>query len=113
MTSVRRFLLPGCGLVLALAWLVYSYGFVDFNLTLASHPLVNGFISWSQQLAMFDRPMSLSVYLFLVIASFFCYWLALRLAARRNHQFPWKIRTPANLLLYAVLSARHVVNTSS
>jgi len=91
MTSVRRFLLPGCGLVLALAWLVYSYGFVDFNLTLASHPLVNGFISWSQQLAMFDRPMSLSVYLFLVIASFFCYWLALRLAARRNHQFPWKI----------------------
>ncbi len=80
--------LLGCWLVIALAVFIYSYGFVDFNLTLSSHPLVNSFVHWSQQLAMFDRSNSLRVYLGLLLASFALYIMVIR----QSHypRFPWK-----------------------
>lgn len=70
----------------ALGLLFYSYGFVDFNLTLSPHPWVNQFVGWSQQLAMFNRPASTQVYLglFAILLSLYC--LVLR---RHPSRFPW------------------------
>lgn len=76
-------------LLLSLAFFLYSYGFTDFNLTLSSHPAVTGFVSWSQQLAMFDRPLSLKIYLLLVTASFLLYLLILK-SAHKLTSFPWR-----------------------
>lgn len=58
---------------------VYSYGFVDFNLTLSSHPLVMNFVSWSQNLAMFHRSTSLYVYLGLIASLYLLYFITLLL----------------------------------
>ncbi|MFH1244099.1 MAG: hypothetical protein V1487_00785, partial [bacterium] len=65
--------------ILATAIFLYSYGFVDFNLTLSSHPLVTGFVSWSQNLAMFHRSTSLIVYLALILLSYSLYSITLLL----------------------------------
>jgi len=74
-------------LLASLLWL-YSYGFVDFNLTLSSHPLITAFIDWTQQLAMFHRSTSLLVYLGLLGMIFVVYLLL----NTRYHSltFPWK-----------------------
>ncbi|OGD79206.1 hypothetical protein A2368_00490 [Candidatus Collierbacteria bacterium RIFOXYB1_FULL_49_13] len=83
--------LPWLYFLLALFLFIYSYGFVDFNLTLSAHPAVTSFISWSQQLAMFDRPTSLSVYLGLIIFFYLGYYLTLLLSSRRCiTSFPWR-----------------------
>ncbi len=71
----------------ALVLFVYSYGFVDFNLTLSSHPFVTSFVSWSQQLAMFHRSTSLYVYLGLIVLLYLLYSLTLLLY--RPKTFPW------------------------
>lgn len=68
-------------------WL-YSYGFVDFNLTLSSHPLVVNFVTWSQQLAMFQRSTSLYVYLGIIVLMFILYFGSLALWHRLT-RFPW------------------------
>lgn len=82
-----------CWLVISLVIFVYSYGFVDFNLTLSSHPLVMNFVTWSQQLAMFDRHTSLAVYLTLIAILYILYtmtlWQYVRVNDRQN-QFPWR-----------------------
>ena len=75
---------------------VYSYGFVDFNLTLSSHPLVMNFITWSQSLAMFNRPASLYVYLSLIILSYLLYAITLLLFLPKS--FPWKF-----IVIFAVI----------
>lgn len=80
--------LTGCYLLLALSLFIYSYGFVDFNLTLSSHPVVTGFTAWSQTLAMFNRPLSVRFYLVTVLLSYFSYLLILR---RRPTHFPWTV----------------------
>lgn len=74
--------------ILAIALFLYSYGFVDFNLTLSSHPLVTSFVSWSQNLAMFHRSTSLSVYLTLVVFAYLLYCLTLFSSPSKS--FPWK-----------------------
>ncbi len=74
--------------VLAGGFFLYSYGFVDFNLTLSSHPLVTSFVSWSQNLAMFHRSTSLFVYLALVVLAYLLYCLTLLSSPPQS--FPWK-----------------------
>lgn len=77
--------------ITSLALFVYSYGFVDFNLTLSSHPLVTNFVAWTQSLAMFDRPLSTQVYLALVVVFFLLYLLTINHFNKRQiRKFPWK-----------------------
>lgn len=75
-------------LLLAISIFVYSYGFVDFNLTLSSHPLLTSFVSWSQELAMFHRSTSLYVYLALILLLYLAYSLTLLLSSPKT--FPWR-----------------------
>lgn len=74
-------------LFVSLVLFVYSYGFVDFNLTLSSHPLVTNFVSWSQNLAMFHRSTSLYVYLALIVLAYLLYSFTLLLTPPKS--FPW------------------------
>jgi len=80
---------------------LYSYGFVDFNLTLSSHPAVMSFVSWAQELAMFNRPLSLRAYLLLLALTFGLYLTAL-IKSRPNSNFPWA--TVAGLALIGALA---------
>lgn len=73
---------------ITLLLLIYSYGFVDFNLTLSSHSLVTSFVSWSQNLAMFHRSTSLYVYLGFIASLYLLYFITLLLC--RSYPFPWK-----------------------
>lgn len=76
-----------CWFVISLILFVYSYGFVDFNLTLSSHPLVMNFVSWSQNLAMFHRSTSLYLYLGLIVLAYLLYSFTLLLTPPKS--FPW------------------------
>ncbi|MFH2019523.1 MAG: hypothetical protein ABII80_02840 [bacterium] len=76
-------------LILAIILFIYSYGFVDFNLTLSSHPAVMNFISWSQRLAMFNRPISIYVYL-AIIGVFYLLYLLFLSKKKQLSVFPWK-----------------------
>jgi len=83
-------------IILSIFLLTYSYGFVDFNLTLSSHPLISGFVSWSQTLAFFNRPLSTWVYLGLVTSYFLIYLFAL---TRKFTLIPWKFLILLSLIL--------------
>lgn len=89
--------------LLALLLFLYSYGFVDFNLTLSAHPAVTGLVAWSRSLAMFNRPSSLYAYLAIVILFYLFYFITLLLNYRhQNPQFPWKsIIFVASVLAFA------------
>lgn len=75
--------------VLVLTLWSYSYGFVDFNLTLSSHPLVMQFVRSMQQLALFNRPTSLLFFLGLMVVSFTLYFFTVK--SYRLPRFPWKV----------------------
>ncbi len=78
-------------LAIAISVFLYSYGFVDFNLTLSSQPWVMAFVTWSQQLAMFNRGRSTNVYLALIGTLFLFYLVVLSYYARHPaSRFPWK-----------------------
>jgi hypothetical protein len=81
-------LLMAIWLASVLALWTYSYGFVDFNLTLSSHPTVMSFVGWSQSLAMFHRSTSLYAYLTLISLSYLLYSITLLLTPPKS--FPWK-----------------------
>lgn len=85
-------LLLVCWSVLAFVCFVYSYGFVDFNLTLSSHPLAMNFVAWSQNLAMFHRSTSLYVYLGIIALMYASYFgLMVQWSNSKLTNFPWKI----------------------
>lgn len=75
-------------ILLTLLTFVYSYGFVDFNLTLSSNHYIYYFISQAQKLALFNRPLSTWVYLGLITLLFTIYYLATKSPTRN---FPWKM----------------------
>lgn len=78
-------------LVIAMAVWVYSYGFVDFNLTISSHPIVTNFISWSQSLAMFNRPLSTQFYLTLLVLFFVAQLVVMTYWSKGLvPRFPWR-----------------------
>ena len=88
-------------LILSLALWVYSYGFLDFNLTLSSSPLFLHFVAPLQHLVYFDRPNSIKVYVIVLILMFITY-LAI-LAYRQSGKlirFPWRL----SLLIIALLT---------
>lgn len=73
---------------LALVIFVYSYGFVDLNLTLSSQPIVFNFVTTLQRLVYFNRPTSLLVFGSLITVSFLLYGVTLRFMGKIK-QFPW------------------------
>ncbi len=81
-------LLSACWYFIAIIIFVYSYGFVDLNLTLSSHPLVFNFVSFMQQLSYFDRLLSLKVFITLIIALFGLYLATISL---KISAFPWRL----------------------
>jgi hypothetical protein len=70
---------------------IYSYGFLDFNLTLSSNPFFLRLIAPLQHLVYFDRPLSIKVYIGILAALFACYLLALLQSVKsKRESFPWK-----------------------
>lgn len=72
----------------ALVLFVYSYGFVDLNLTLSANPALFNFVTWVQHLVYFDRPLSLKVFITLITLLFATYLFTLNLAPRIK-KLPW------------------------
>ncbi|MBP9669880.1 hypothetical protein KBD75_00585 [Candidatus Woesebacteria bacterium] len=80
-----------CWLFISLALSIYSYGFLDFNLTLSSHPLFLSFVAPLQHLVYFDRPLSVKIYAVLMGLFFLNYCITLLLSAKgKIIIFPWK-----------------------
>lgn len=75
-------------IVLALALLIYSYGFLDFNLTLSSNPVFLQFVGPLQRLVYFDRPHSALVYGVIIVLFFAAYGVTVSLCHFKS--FPWK-----------------------
>jgi hypothetical protein len=92
----------------ALVW-VYSYGFVDLNLTLSSHPLVTHFVTTIQKLVYFNRPLSIQVFVGLISLLTLSYGASLRSAYKDGvATFPWKLVSVLSLifaLAYPMLSS--------
>lgn len=75
--------------ILAILLTIYSYGYLDFNLTLSSHPLFLKLVAPLQRLVYFNRPVSVQVYVFIFLALFVLY-LFILLSKYRTAHFPWK-----------------------
>lgn len=72
--------------ILASTCFVYSYGFVDLNLTLSNNPLIFNFVTRMQQLVYFDRDLSLKVFIGLILLMFMLYLTTLK---HQFARFPW------------------------
>lgn len=81
MTSLEKLLLLGNILIYG-TLAVFSYSYVDLNLTISQHPLVLSFVSAMQQLGYFKRPTATVIYILLIIFAFsffiFNLWLFYR-----------------------------------
>lgn len=75
---------------ISLILFVYSYGFVDFNLTLSSNSSIQNFVSWSQQLAMFHRSTSIYIHLGIIIFLYLAYFITLS-KWEKYKSLPWKV----------------------
>jgi len=88
-------------LLCSLCLFIYSYGFLDYNLTLSSHPLFLRLVGSLQHLIYFDRPSSIKVYL--IIMTLMCVLYIAILAYYKNKKIiklPWKVI----LIIIAVLT---------
>ncbi|MEI6690943.1 MAG: hypothetical protein WCL07_04315 [bacterium] len=90
-------------LLLATSWFAYSYGFVDFNLTLSNNPLIVKVIGWGQHLVFFDRPSSTLFYCLLLIITWGLYLVTIWKSKKWAY---WKYGTLALLfgLAYPMLT---------
>ncbi|PJE63875.1 hypothetical protein COU89_00915 [Candidatus Roizmanbacteria bacterium CG10_big_fil_rev_8_21_14_0_10_45_7] len=68
---------------------IYSYGFVDLNLTLSSNPILFNFVTWVQHLVYFNRPLSLKVFIVLIVLLYLLYSITL-LFNYSLKRFPWR-----------------------
>lgn len=68
---------------------IYSYGFVDLNLTLSSNPILFNFVTWVQHLVYFNRPLSLKVFIVLIVLLYLLYFITLLLHYSLK-RFPWR-----------------------
>lgn len=75
--------------IFAILLTIYSYGYLDFNLTLSSHPLFLKFVAPLQDLVYFNRPLSVQFYV-LIFLSLFVLYLFILLPKYRPAHFPWK-----------------------
>jgi len=90
--------------IFSLSLFIYSYGFLDFNLTLSSNPLFLRFIAPLQHLVYFDRPTSVKVYIAILLMMSILYIFALmRPSIRASTQFPWK----PTLLIIGILTVAY------
>ncbi len=88
---MSRFLLT-FWLLIAIASFIYSYGFVDLNLTLSSQSTLFNFVSQMQQLVYFNRPLSLKVFIGLITLMFIAYTGTLGYwKTGKLKSFPWRI----------------------
>jgi hypothetical protein len=79
-------------LLSSIALFIYSYGFLDFNLTLSSHPIFLSFVGPLQQLVYFDRPLSIKIYAAIMLVMFVTYIGILTYGkTNKSTQFPWKL----------------------
>ena len=86
---------------------IYSYGFVDLNLTLSSNPVLFNFVTWVQHLVYFNRPLSLKVFIILIVLLYLLYSITLLLHYSLK-RFPWRFITLLALILslsYPMLSS--------
>lgn len=79
-------------LVLAVIFFIYSYGFVDLNLTLSSNPILFGFVSFMQKLVYFNRADSTNLFVGLTAAVTALYATIVyrEKKAGPSYVFPWK-----------------------
>lgn len=77
---------------IAFSLFIYSYGFVDLNLTLSSNPILFNFVTTIQHLVYFDRQLSIKVFVGLISAMFVGYSLTLKYYSKlKEIIFPWKL----------------------
>lgn len=75
---------------LSLAVWVYSYGFVDLNLTLSNNPIIFNFVTWAQHLVYFNRQLSLKVFIGLIVLMFVLYASTMSAwSVSKLTRFPW------------------------
>ncbi|EKD94139.1 MAG: hypothetical protein ACD_27C00032G0017 [uncultured bacterium] len=87
---IAKFILPAYFL-LGLILFVYSYGFLDFNLTLSSHPFLLQIFGKLQHLVYFERPLSGQVFNGIFLVFYLLYlWLLFAVNQERLKSFPWK-----------------------
>lgn len=78
-------------LIISLALWVYSYGFLDFNLTLSSNPLFLDFVAPLQSLVYFERVQSAKVYVVIILLMFIIYLgVMVKCVKDKISVFPWK-----------------------
>lgn len=94
-------------LFITIVLFIYSYGFVDLNLTLSSNPILFNFVTWVQHLVYFNRPPSLKVFIVLIVLLYLLYFITLLLHYSLK-RFPWRFITLLALILslaYPMLSS--------
>lgn len=64
--------------------LIYSFGFVDPNLILSTHPLYQKFYQPLFELVFFNRPLSTLIFILIILLFNICYLLFLWLAAKKK-----------------------------
>lgn len=89
---------------------IFSYAYVDLNLTISKNPLIVNFVSFMQQLGYFNRLTATTIYLFFLIIAFSFYVFNLRFFfLKKIGPFYLKISTITNTLIlifaYPFLSA--------
>jgi len=70
--------------LLAFIFTLYSYSQIDLNLTLFSNHFYQAFQQQMIKLGYFNRPLSASIYLILIILLFANYYLLIVLTKKRN-----------------------------
>jgi len=69
MSKLEKILL-GANIFLYSFLAIFSYSYVDLNLTLSQNPSVNSFVKTMQQLGYYHRPQATLIYLILIISAF-------------------------------------------
>ena len=99
MSSLEKALLATCLLIYGFL-AVFSYAYVDLNLTLSKNQLINAFVGVMQQLGYFHRPQATAIYLMFLIFAFSFFILNLWLFYRKKiSQKYLKVATVANTLI--------------
>ncbi len=79
---------------------IFSYAYVDLNLTLSQNPQVLSFVNFMQQLGYFNRPIATLIYLILIIFTFSLFILHLFLFNKSKIGLKYlKISTVINTLI--------------
>lgn len=98
-TKLEKLLLLGNILIYG-TLAVFSYSYVDLNLTISQHPLVLSFVSTMQQLGYFKRPTATVIYILLIIFTFSFFIFNLWLFYKSKVGWSYlKISTIANTIM--------------